>query len=220
MRKRNYDSPLRTAQSAGTRRRIVAAATAEFTRHGYAKTSVAGIAAAAGVSRETVYHVLGNKQAVLKACWDVAVVGDDEPVPVAERAAYRSMLAEPDPTEAAKQFGQLSAGLVGRIGPLLRVVADAAHEPELAELLAQTRDERLQGTRQLLATLSGAAPATPRFAHVVDVVYALVSPELALVLIEQRRWTLSAYGDWLGEQVAAQVLGLRGDPPGNRSTRL
>ena len=60
IRKRTYDSPLRAAQTADTRRRIVEAAAAEFTRHGYAKTSVGGIASAAGVSRETVYNVLGG----------------------------------------------------------------------------------------------------------------------------------------------------------------
>jgi AcrR family transcriptional regulator len=209
MRKRDYDSPLRTAQTADTRRRIIAAATAEFIQHGYAETSVARIAAAAGVSRETVYHALGNKQAVLKACWDVAVVGDDAPLSVAERAEYQAMLADPDPISAAKTFGQLSASLVSRIGPLLRVVADAAHEPQLASLLAQTRDERLQGTRLLLARLSGADPGTPQFAQAVDVVYALVSPELALLLTEQRGWSLTTYGDWLAEQVAAQVNRLR-----------
>jgi AcrR family transcriptional regulator len=209
MRKRDYDSPLRNAQTADTRRRIIAAATAEFTQRGFAETSVARIAAAAQVSRETVYHTLGNKQAVLKACWDVAVVGDDAPVPVAERAEYQAMLAEPDPTSAAKTFGQLSAALVSRIGPLLRVVADAAHEPELAGLLAQTRDERLKGTRVLLAKLSGVDPGTPRFAQAVDVVYALESPELALLLTEQRGWSVTTYGEWLGEQVAAQVRSLR-----------
>jgi AcrR family transcriptional regulator len=205
MRKRNYASPLRAAQTADTRRRIVEAATVEFTRHGYAKTSVGNIAAAAQVSRETVYHVLGGKPAVLKACWDVAVVGDHAPAPVADRAEYRAILTDPDLASAAQAFGRLSASLLSRIGPLLRVLADAVHEPELADLLAKTRAERLEGTRSLLAQLSGADPCTVQFGHALDVLYAFISPELALVLTEQRGWSLTAYGDWLAEQVAEQV---------------
>jgi AcrR family transcriptional regulator len=204
-RKRNYASPLRDAHTADTRRRIVEAATAEFTRLGYAKTSMSDIAGAAGVSRETVYHLIGGKPAVLKACYDVAVVGDHAPVPVADREEYQAMLADPEPASAARTYGRLSAELVARIGPVLRVLADAAHEPELAGLLAQTREERLAGTRLLLASLSGRDHNSPNLTRAVDVVYAFSSPELALLLVEQRGWNLPTYGEWLGEQVADQV---------------
>jgi len=207
-RKRNYESPLRDAQTAETRRRVLATAREEFVCHGYARTSISGIAAAAGVSRETVYHLFGGKAAVLKSVYDVAIVGDDNQVPVADREEYRAMLTEPDPAAAARTFGRLSAELVGRIGPVLRVLADAAREPELADVLAQTREERLAGTRQLLATLSGADPHSLAFGRAVDVVWALVSPELALLLTEGRGWSLAAYGEWLGEQVADQVARL------------
>lgn len=208
-RKRNYASPLRDAQTVQTRRRIIDAAASEFARVGYAKTSMGGIATAAGVARETIYHLIGGKPAVLKACYDVAVVGDDAEIPVADRAEYQAMLADPDRVAAARTYGQLSAQLVGRIGRILRVLADAEHEPELADLLAQTRAERLAGTRHLLATLSGADHNGAAFAHAVDVLYALTSPELALLLIEQRGWSLTAYGDWVGDQLADQLSRLR-----------
>lgn len=207
-RKREYASPLREAQTADTRRRIVETALAQFIQHGYAKTSVGGIATAAQVSRETVYHLLGGKQAVLKACWDVAVVGDDAPVPVVDREQYRAMLADPDRAAAARTFGHLSAALVGRIGPLLQVLADAAYEPDLADLLAQTRAERLSGIQHLLAELSGADPAADAFTQAVDIVYALISPELTLVFTEQRGWDLRTYGEWLGDQIAEIVVTL------------
>ena len=207
-RKREYVSPLREAQTADTRRRIMEAALNQFIRHGYAKTSVGAIATGAQVSRETVYHLFGGKQAVLKACWDLAVVGDDAPVTVADREEYRAMLANPDRADAARTFGRLSADLVGRIGPLLQVLADAAYEPDLADVLAQTRAERLSGTRHLLAELSGANPDTEGFGRAVDVVYALISPELTLVLTEQRGWNLTTYGEWLGDQIAGHVAEL------------
>ena len=207
--KRSYDSPLRDAQTAQTRARIVDAAAREFVRLGYAKTSMSAVAAVAGVSRETVYHLLGGKVAVFKAVYDVAVVGDHAETPVVDRDVYRAMLADPDPASAARTFGRLSADLVGRIGPVLKVLSDAAHEPELADLLAQTRAERLSGTRHLLVTLSGADPMTGRFAEAVDETYGLISPELALVLVEQRGWSLDSYGTWLGRRLAVVVADLR-----------
>ena len=203
--KRPYSSPLRDAQTAQSRTRIIDAAAREFVRLGYAKTSMSAVADAAGVSRETVYHLIGGKVAVLKAVYDVAVVGDHTHRPVQDRDVYQAMLADPDPASAARTFGQLSADLVGRIGPILKVLADAGHEPELAPLLAQTRAERLSGTRHLLANLSSADPTTDRFAEAVDEVYTLISPELAQVLIGQRSWDLTSYGNWLGRQLTASV---------------
>lgn len=211
-RKRSYASPLRDAQTAQTRRRIVEAAREELVRRGYAATSVNAIAAAAGVSRETVYHLVGGKPAIVKAVYDVAVVGDHEEVPVAERSVYQAMLADPDPDSAARTYGRLTAELVGRIGPVLRVLADASHELELADLLEATRRERLVGTRQLLSTLSGRTEDDERLDRATDVVWALISPELALLLVDQRGWTLAAYGDWLGEQVIDQLHRLSSGP--------
>jgi hypothetical protein len=88
---------------------------------------------------------------------------------------------------------------------VLRVLADASHEPELADLLEETRRERLTGTRQLLSTLSGRTADDERLGHATDVVWALISPELALLLVEHRGWTHAAYGDWLGEQLIDQL---------------
>lgn len=207
--KRRYTSPLRDAQTAQSRTQIIDAASREFVRLGYAKTSMNAVAAAAGVSRETVYHLIGGKVAVLKAVYDVAVTGDHVARPVADREPYQAMLADPDLASAARTFGRLSADLVGRLGPVLKVLADAAHEPELAILLAQTRAERLAGTRLLLARLSGVDPTTARFAAAVDEVYALISPELALVLLDQRGWDLVRYGDWLAGALTATLERLR-----------
>jgi AcrR family transcriptional regulator len=51
--KRAYDSPLRKAQAAATRRAIIDAAAALFIDRGYVATSIDAIAEAAGVGRAT-----------------------------------------------------------------------------------------------------------------------------------------------------------------------
>ncbi|MBK3571212.1 MULTISPECIES: TetR/AcrR family transcriptional regulator [unclassified Streptomyces] len=63
--------PPRT-ESADTRDRILAAAREEFSERGYEKTSVRGIAKAAGVDSALVHHYFGTKEQVFEAAIEVA----------------------------------------------------------------------------------------------------------------------------------------------------
>ncbi len=63
---RRYRSELRRQQAEQTRERIVAAAAELFAAEGYARTTLAKIAAAAGVSTETV-QTHGPKAALMVA---------------------------------------------------------------------------------------------------------------------------------------------------------
>ncbi|WP_427921785.1 TetR family transcriptional regulator [Streptomyces sp. cg40] len=63
--------PPRT-ESADTRDRILAAAREEFSERGYEKTSVRGIAKAAGVDPALVHHYFGTKEQVFEASIEVA----------------------------------------------------------------------------------------------------------------------------------------------------
>ncbi|MEU2227479.1 TetR family transcriptional regulator [Streptomyces sp. NPDC018347] len=59
-------------ESAGTRDRILAAAREEFSARGYERTSVRGIAKAAGVDPALVHHYFGTKEQVFEAAVEVA----------------------------------------------------------------------------------------------------------------------------------------------------
>ena len=54
------------------------------------------IAKAAGVSVKTIEAIFGTKAKLLSTLWDISIVGDDEAIPLAERARVREMLEEPD----------------------------------------------------------------------------------------------------------------------------
>ncbi|MFG1672496.1 TetR family transcriptional regulator [Streptomyces sp. Y7] len=62
------------AESADTRDRILDAAREEFSERGYDKTSVRGIAKAAGVDSALVHHYFGTKEQVFEAAVEVALV--------------------------------------------------------------------------------------------------------------------------------------------------
>ena len=68
---RRRGRPPRT-ESADTRDRILSAAREEFSERGYEKTSVRGIAKAAGVDSALVHHYFGTKEQVFEAAVEVA----------------------------------------------------------------------------------------------------------------------------------------------------
>ncbi|MEV6962963.1 TetR family transcriptional regulator [Streptomyces sp. NPDC051207] len=68
---RRRGRPPRT-ESGDTRGRILTAAREEFSERGYEKTSVRGIAKAAGVDSALVHHYFGTKEQVFEAAVEVA----------------------------------------------------------------------------------------------------------------------------------------------------
>ncbi|MFD9741204.1 TetR/AcrR family transcriptional regulator [Umezawaea sp. NPDC059074] len=67
MATREYRSSVRARHAEDTRRTIVEAAAELFASQGYARTSVAAVAAAAGVAVNTVYTSVGGKPALIMA---------------------------------------------------------------------------------------------------------------------------------------------------------
>src|SRR3712207_4891753 len=87
----------RVEQARATRRRIIAAAAAQFVAHGYGATLLDQVAEQAGVAVQTVYFHFGNKRTLLKEALDLAAAGDDDPVPLMERPWVKEIQQETDP---------------------------------------------------------------------------------------------------------------------------
>ena len=102
-------------------RDILEAALRLFERQGYSATSMAAVAAEAGVALKTVYLAFETKRGVLIALWHLLLRGDEAPVPVGERPWYREVIDEPDP-EAAVAAER--AKLAKRQGASRRALAD------------------------------------------------------------------------------------------------
>ncbi|MFD3315211.1 TetR family transcriptional regulator [Streptomyces sp. NPDC058694] len=71
-RRRGRPSHADSADTPAARDRILAAAREEFSERGYEKTSVRGIAKAAGVDSALVHHYFGTKEQVFEASIEVA----------------------------------------------------------------------------------------------------------------------------------------------------
>src|SRR3954466_7502592 len=93
--KRTYDSRGRQARARATRDAILQVARQRFLSDGFAATTIAAIAADAGVSVDTIYKGFGGKPGLVRAICERALAGEG-PVP-AETRSDALHEAESDP---------------------------------------------------------------------------------------------------------------------------
>ena len=206
---RAYDSSRRQAQARATRAAVLDVARRSFLEDGYAATTVGAIAAEAGVSVETVYKAFGNKAGLLKAMFDVAIVGDDEPVPLQERDMVARIGAEPDGRKKLRIYGAAYAQRAERAVPVQLVVRDAAGaDAGAAAVLAQLKQERLSGMTAFASHLHEAKVLRRGVTRddARDVLWLFTSPEIYERLVIERGWTPKRFGAWITEQLVAALL--------------
>lgn len=208
--KRRYDSTRRAAQARETRLRILEAAHELFVAQGYGATTVAEVAAAAGVAPETVYSAFRTKLTLLRRAWDLAVGGDDRDVHLLERPEVRAVFDEPDLRARLARFARVNTAIMRRTAGLRLAVEHAAGaDPAARELLTEIDGARLDamGAHARAAATTGrlAVPETT----CRDVLFATTDGALWRTLVERRGWSDDDYAAWLGcLWVATLVEGL------------
>jgi len=208
---RRYSTELRSAQTALTRRSILAAAGRLFVENGYLGTTLATVAAQAGVSVQTVYNVVGGKPAVLKAVYDATLAGDDEPVAMGDRPAFRAMAQASSGREMLERYAELGRQLSERLLPLVTtLLAQAATgDPDLQAFAETIEGERAAGTAAVAQSVH------KRFGlrdgldtqDAADILWVLTAPDLADRLVNRRGWSWDKTQQWLGSAMADALLG-------------
>jgi AcrR family transcriptional regulator len=209
--KRSYASPLRKAQAATTRRSIIDAASALFIERGYVATSIEAIAEAAGVSRATVFTSVGGKKALLKKAYDVALVGDDEPIPFPLRPASLAVRAEPDPQRFLVGYTGLVVDINTRLAPIYEAVRGAASaDPEVRDVFEAIGTERRIGAGNVVTGLLGKGARLREGLDAegaADILWVLIDAGLFHLLVHQCGWTPERFQAWLAETIQRQLLG-------------
>ncbi len=206
---RRYDSSRRREQARQNRRSVVEAARRLFLERGYAGTTVPAVAAAAGVSTETVYKAFANKAGILKAVFDVAIVGDHEPIPMLQREWVQRNLAEPDPRRKLIMYGEHLAAAGPRAAAVQLLAREAAaSDPEAARVWDQMVAERLIGMTHFARHLheGGHLRADVSVDEARDVLWTYNSVELYDLLVLQRGWAAERYGRWVANALIAALL--------------
>lgn len=190
--------------------KIAAAATSLFCDQGYVDTTMASIAAAAGVAVQTLYLRHGSKAAVLSAALDVAIAGDADPVVLEDRPDdfYVRAMEEPDAGRAIAIWARGARSICDRSHRLYEVIRSASADPDVAEVLDKNRNDRAAGHRALadaLTTKAGYDSSVPS-QRAADLLYALGTEDAYLLFIVDRGWDVDEWERWVVDTVSAQIL--------------
>lgn len=206
---RRYVSPRRREQAAATRRAILEAAQALFERDGYAATTIAAVAREAGVATKTVYLAFETKSGLLRALWHLLLRGDEDDIPIAERAWYRAMLDEPDPARRLAIGARGARTVKERAGGLLRVIRTAASvDADAAALWGRIESDFHTNQMAIVETVhrDGALRRGLGVARATDILWTLNHPDVWFLLVDERGWTPEQWQRWFAETACAQLL--------------
>jgi AcrR family transcriptional regulator len=198
----------RAARSRETRRRIIDAALRLFVEDGYMPTTMSAIAREAGVAIQTLYLAFGSKASILSAALDMAIVGDDEPVPLLERPWVRELRAEDEGHRAIALLCREVAALFRRVAPLHLAIRAATGDADVARLLEQDQRSRYTTQRQIVAILA----AKPGFnaelgeERATDIVYGVLSEAVYLLFCVDRNWRVEDWTAWVATTLSSQLF--------------
>ncbi|MGB8385721.1 MAG: helix-turn-helix domain-containing protein, partial [Dermatophilaceae bacterium] len=201
---RPYRSQLRETQARATRRSIVEAATRLFLERGYAATTIDAVAEAAGVSRRTVFQSAGGKAQLLKLAWDWSLVGDDEPVPMAERPMIKRISAQTDPEAAIALWAKVQTEVAGRAAAIAHVLEAAADvDSEAAELLALSESQSRYGAAAFAGFLGSIGGLRPGLSEeeATDIGWVHLSFTAYRRLVGARGWSPERFERWLARSL-------------------
>ena len=207
--RRSYEGAARQARTRRTRTAVVEAAQSLFVERGFAATTIGAISDLSDTPQATVYRLFSSKLGILKAVLDVSVGGDDETVAMADRPQVRALVSDEDPKNQLAGFAALLSEVMARVGPVHRILADAARSDEdAASLLAEIARQRHEGQRRIARSLarSGALRPGLRERDAADIIHALASPEVYGLLVSDRGWRGERYENWLKSILIDQLL--------------
>jgi AcrR family transcriptional regulator len=208
VRGRNYRSQLRQQQAEQTRSRVIAAAAELFAADGYARTTLAKIAAAAGVSVETVQGQ-GPKAALLIAAAELAGVGASGEEDILNLEIGRQLIASDDPSQALDFIATAVADIhkaSAKLAPALFVGANS--DPELDRYLSEFIAGINRQIRRVLDVfrdrgwLRGDVP----FDELVETAAVLCSVENYLRMTHRDGWSIEAYRGWCRRMLAETIF--------------
>lgn len=209
VKRRRYDASRRQEHASANRRTMLDAAIELLVERGYGETTLALVAERAGVAAPTAYKAFGNKPGMVKAAFDYAAAGDNEPTPIYQRERATRILSEPNPVQKLKIY---TDGLLGTLtrSARLQLIARAAAEvdPEMAEIWEHMTSRRLIGMGVIATNLAEGGHLRRGLSNraAQDILWAYTSPELYQLLVLTRGWSGPRYRDWIFRSLVDALL--------------
>jgi AcrR family transcriptional regulator len=213
--KRPYNSPVRREQARRTRLAVLEAARRLFLDPGYAATSLATVAEAADVSVPTVYAVFGSKRQLLSELVDVTIAGDDEPVPLAERAFVDRIRSAPDLRHKLLAYADHLVETNRRVVDVLLALAGAATaDADAAAIWRKNLQARRVGMTMFAQDLMTTGEVRPDAdsTAVADVLCLAMDVRNYNWFVRECGWSDEQFRGWYVDSVAGALL-----DPGQRT---
>lgn len=171
-------------------------------------TTMSAIAREAGVAVQTLYLAFGSKSSILSAALDVAIVGDDEPVPLLERPWVQELQAEEDGRRAVALLCREVATLFRRVAPLHVTIRAATGDADVARLLEHDQQSRYATQRQCVAILADKPGFNAELGEerAADIVYGLLSEAVFLLFCGDRGWSVEDWTTWVTATLTSQLF--------------
>ena len=200
--RRPYDASGRRAAAERRRQHVADTAARLFAEHGWNGTTLALVAAEAGVSVELVTKSFDGKGGLLMAALRSAGFGRRGTLQ--EAFARLRLEDEPDLDVRLDRFVGFGCEIVARMGPLVWVLVHGAEQdPVMSELVRNAQANHAVMCEELVPLLATGPPAP----DAVDEVYLLTRAETYQTLAEHRGWTLERYAVWLRRSLRAAIDG-------------
>lgn len=214
VKQRQYISPLRADQARVTRSAIIDAATALFSERGYAAVSVDAIAAAAGVSRATVFASVGGKPAILREAFRAAfarAAGDeDSAMPFVDRPRSRAVRAVRSARGHLAAYAALVTDVFAHVSGVYEAIREGSRsDADVGSLWNEINDERRRGAATIVADVRSRAAlrSGTTMESAADVVWVLNDPGVFHMLVHKRGWSTEQYTAWLSRALEKELLG-------------
>jgi AcrR family transcriptional regulator len=209
MSPRSYSSPLRAESAARTRQVVLDAARECFASNGYAQTSVAQVAAAAGVAVTTVYASVGGKPQLMEAL----VQSGADAVSIQD---FLTRLADLDDGRAIVRLTAQATSKVTRelLGTITLLVDNRRSDPAVAS----ASDFALKLFRERLATVAarlqacGALRPDVSTRRATDILWFHFGNG-AWLTVRDLGWGWPRATDWLADQACHALLVPPADAP-------
>lgn len=206
VKSRSYDASGRRAAAAERRLAVLAAARELMLRDGYAATTVAAIAEAAGVSAETVFKTFGSKPGVVRALVRRGLEGAGR-----EPAEVRSnrLREHSNGHQLVAGWAELAREVAPLVAPLALLLRDAAAtDPKARALLDEVERIRLVRMRDNARALIATGDVRPhlRLRDVTDVLFTISSAEVYELLVLRQGWSARRFARFQRETMAGALL--------------
>jgi AcrR family transcriptional regulator len=191
-----------------TQRVIVEAAARLFLGRGYHATSIALIAAQAGVAVQTIYNSIGSKRDVLSRVLDFAAAGERAPVPVPQFMREQAE-HELDPLTIIEQLVEFWQGALPRTAPIFRIIRDAAAiDPEAATLERDRAAQRLRNYEAAARVLDdrGALRDDLTIDQAAATIFTIGHPETYRTLVLEGKWDDQQWAAWARATLEAALI--------------